>query len=51
MAIRKVGKREEYMRYAEHCLTMAKIAFDQASRILLREMAAEWLNLADKPKR
>jgi len=51
MAIRKAEKCEEYVRYAEHCLTMAKIASDQASRILLREMAAEWLKLADKPER
>ena len=51
MAIRKVGKREEYARYAEHCLAMAKVASDQPSRIFLREMAAEWLRLADKPER
>jgi hypothetical protein len=29
---------------------MAKIASDQPSRALLREMAAEWLNLASKEK-
>jgi hypothetical protein len=47
MAIRKNNKQEEYVRYAEHCLEMAKIAPDQESRVVLREMAAEWLKLAD----
>ncbi len=51
MAIRKADKREEYERYAEHCLAMVKMASDQPSRILLREMSAEWLRLADKPER
>ena len=40
-------KEEEYTLYAEHCLAMAKIATDQKSRIMQREMAAEWLKLAD----
>jgi hypothetical protein len=47
----KPDKHKDYARYAEHCLAMAKIASDQSSRILLREMAAEWLRLADKPER
>jgi hypothetical protein len=50
MTVRKADKREEYVRYAEHCLAMAKIVSDQPSRILLREMAAEWLKLAEKRK-
>jgi len=48
MANRKSEKLEEYQRYAEHCLAMAKIAPDQQSRIIQREMAAEWLRLATK---
>jgi hypothetical protein len=47
MAAPKIDKHEEYERYAEHCLAMAKIARDQESRVTLREMAAEWLRLAD----
>jgi hypothetical protein len=44
----KTDKHEEYVRYAEHCLAMAKLAPDQASRSIQREMAAEWLRLAEK---
>jgi len=44
----KTDKHEEYVRYAEHCLAMAKLAPDQVSRSIQREMAAEWLRLADK---
>jgi hypothetical protein len=40
-------KHDEYVRYAEHCLAMAKIAPEHESRVVLREMAAEWLRLAD----
>jgi hypothetical protein len=40
-------KHEEYASYAEHCLAMAKIAPEHDSRFVLREMAAEWLRLAD----
>ena len=36
------------MLYAEHCLAMAKLPRDQKSRVVLREMAAEWLKLADQ---
>jgi hypothetical protein len=38
----------EYTHIAEHCLAMAKLAPDQQSRIIQREMAAEWLRRADK---
>jgi hypothetical protein len=47
MAIPKNDKHEEYSLYAEQCLKMARIASDQKSRIIQREMAAEWLKLAD----
>jgi hypothetical protein len=39
-------QKEEYTRYAEHCLKMAKVATDRRSRIIQRQMAAEWLRLA-----
>jgi hypothetical protein len=40
----KHDKHKDYVRYAEHCLTMAVTAMDQDSRAIQREMAAEWLN-------
>jgi hypothetical protein len=46
MANQKSDRHEEYTRYAEHCLAMARIARDQQSRVVQREMAAEWLRLA-----
>ena len=46
MPNRKNERREEYARYAEHCLDMARIAPDRKSRVIQREMAAEWLRLA-----
>ena len=36
-----------YARFAEHCLNVAHQLTDQESRRLHREMAAEWLRLAD----
>jgi hypothetical protein len=47
MAIARNDKHEEYIQYAEHCVKMAMVAPDQKSRIVQREMAAEWLKLAD----
>jgi hypothetical protein len=40
---------EGYVGYATHCLQLAKVATDQESRALLKEMAAEWLKLAEAP--
>jgi len=40
-------KHKEYARYAEHCLHMVTVAKDQDDRALQREMAAEWIKLAD----
>jgi hypothetical protein len=39
-------KAEEYMGYAEHCLRIADRLPDRESRIVQREMAAEWLKFA-----
>ena len=47
MTIPKNDKHKEYTRYAEHCLKMVTLATDQESRAIQREMAAEWLRLAD----
>ncbi len=40
-------KFKDYARYAAHCLSMTSVAPDQESRNIQREMAAEWLTLAD----
>ena len=42
------NKFKEYVLFAQHCLTMAKSAPDQQSRIIQRQMAAEWLKLAEQ---
>jgi hypothetical protein len=47
VTIPKKNKHKEYARYAEHCLNMVTAAADQESRTIQREMAAEWLRLAD----
>jgi hypothetical protein len=47
MAISKNDKHKEYARYAVHCLdTVPKIP-DREYRAIQREMAAEWIKLAD----
>jgi hypothetical protein len=40
-------KHKEYARYAAHCLDMVTVTKDPDSRSVHREMAAEWLKLAD----
>jgi hypothetical protein len=47
MAILKNNKHKEYTRFATHCLEMVTVARGQESRSIQREMAAEWLRLAD----
>lgn len=46
---RKEIKLREYIAYAEQCLRAVKSIPDRRSRLLFREMAAEWLNLAAAP--
>ena len=41
-------KLERYVGYSAYCLKMAKVAFDNQSRVILREMASEWLKLAEQ---
>jgi hypothetical protein len=47
MADRSIDKREQYVAFVTHCLQRAKVATDRESRAILREMAAEWLKLAE----
>ena len=47
MAISKNDKHKEYAHYAAHCLEMVPMAPDQEFNAIQREMAAEWLKLAD----
>ena len=47
MPIPKNDKHKKYTRYAEHCLDLVTIIKDQDDRAINREMAAEWLKLAD----
>ncbi|MFZ0504483.1 MAG: hypothetical protein WAM44_12270, partial [Chthoniobacterales bacterium] len=43
----KKDKFREYTRYAEYCTNMVAAITDQEARCVQREMAAEWLRLAD----
>ena len=46
MGNENADKAAEYMRYAERCVETAKTLLDREDRRLHREMAAEWLRLA-----
>ena len=50
MTASKNDKFKDYARYAEHCLNMASTR-DQELRCIQREMAVEWLRLADIVRR
>ena len=47
MAVTKIGKHKDYVRYATHCLEITPEITDQDTRAINREMAAEWLKLAE----
>jgi hypothetical protein len=47
MAIPKNERHKRYAHYAAHCLYLVTAATDPDARAIQREMAAEWLNLAD----
>ena len=51
MAVPKNDKYKDYARYAAHCLNMVASTRDQELRCIQREMAAEWLRLADAIRR
>ena len=48
MSVPKNVRHKDYVRYAEHCLNMVMLAKSQEDRCIKREMAAEWLRLADE---
>ncbi len=41
---------EEYLKYAEQCLAIARTLSSREARVSLREMAAEWTILAQSPE-
>jgi hypothetical protein len=41
-----VADSNEYLTYAERCLAIARTISSREYRVVLREMAAEWANLA-----
>ena len=51
MPVPKNGNYKDYARYAAHCLNMVASTRDQELRCIQREMAAEWLRLADVIRR
>jgi hypothetical protein len=51
MTVPKNDTHKNYARYAEHCLAMVTAVVDQNSRAIQREMAAEWLKLANSVRR
>jgi len=48
MAEQPTDKRERYVGYSAFCLQLAKVVLDNKSRAMLREMASEWLKLAEQ---
>jgi hypothetical protein len=48
MADPKNNKHKDYSRYAAHCLGLTPALTEQEDRVINREMAAEWLKLADE---
>jgi hypothetical protein len=46
-SVPKSDKHKEYARYAAHCLSIIPATKDQDAHAINREMAAEWLRLAD----
>jgi hypothetical protein len=51
MTVLKNDNYKDYARYAEYCLNAVASTGDQESRCIQREMAAEWLRLADTVRR
>lgn len=47
MAIPNNNKHKEYTRYAAHCLSLVTSVKNRDDRAINREMAAEWIKLAD----
>jgi hypothetical protein len=51
MAVPKNDKHNEYERFAALCLDIVVRTQDKESRVIQREMAAEWMKLADAVRR
>lgn len=47
MTIPKANKHKDYARYGMHCLDMSASGVGPDSSAILRDMALEWLKLAD----
>jgi len=47
MAAPEDDKHKKYAHYAAHCLYLVTTASDPDSRAIQREMAAEWIKLAE----
>jgi hypothetical protein len=48
MTEQPTDKRARYVGYSNYCSKLAKVVFDNQSRTMLREMASEWLKLAEQ---
>jgi hypothetical protein len=48
MSVTKIDKHKDYVRYATHCLETAPLRGEEDDRAINREMAVEWLKLADE---
>jgi hypothetical protein len=48
MARSNADKAMEYVNYAKHCLKVAGVIQDRESRLMMREMAGEWMMLDDR---
>jgi hypothetical protein len=48
MSLPDDDKQSLYIAYAEHCLKLVRSVGERESRVVLREMAADWLNLAGR---
>jgi hypothetical protein len=48
MAESLIDTRERYVGYATKCLQLAKVIADNQSRLALKDMASEWLKLAEE---
>lgn len=46
-SVRQFDPLADYQLFAEHCLKMVALTDDRENRLILREMAAEWLRMAE----
>ncbi len=45
----RFDQRARYVGFATYCLQLAKAATNEYARTIFREMATEWLKLAENP--